>query len=135
MKKILLPALVTGVVLFGFCYFIIWFSIQFMPQLLEEYYNPIFYPGSKRSIFFYIHPFVLAIALSWFWEKIKSSFKGVNLIRGIEFGLVYGLVATLPMMWLTFSSLDVTIIMVLMWLVYGLAQATIAGLIFARMNP
>jgi hypothetical protein len=53
----------------------------------------------------------------------------------LEFGGVYALVATLPAMWITFSMLTITITMVASWVVYGLLQACIAGIIFARMNP
>jgi hypothetical protein len=38
-------------------------------------------------------------------------------------------------MWITFSAISVSILMVVSWLVYGWIQATVAGLIFSRMNP
>jgi len=56
-------------------------------------------------------------------------------VRGMEFGLVYGGVALVPVMWITFSSLDVSLIMVLSWLFYGLCQAMVAGVVLARVNP
>jgi hypothetical protein len=135
MKKILLPAIISGILLFGISYLILFISIRFIPSLMEEYYNPVFWPGSDRSKLFYAHPFVLSLALAWFWNRVKSIFKGGWILRGLEFGLVYALVATLPVMWITFSAIDVTLIMVLSWLFYGLVQAVVAGLIFAKMNP
>lgn len=135
MKKIILPGLAAGVVLLVLSYGILYLSINFFPNLVEEYYNPIFWPGSDRALLFFVHPFILSLALSWFWERFKSSFEGVMLVRGLELGIVYGLVATLPSMWITFSAISVSIAMVLSWFFYGILQATIAGIIFARLNP
>lgn len=135
MKKIILPGLAAGVVLLVLSYGILYVSINFFPNLVEEYYNPIFWPGSDRALLFFAHPFILSLALSWFWERFKSSFEGVMLVRGVELGIVYGLVATLPSMWITFSAISVSITMVLSWFFYGILQATIAGIIFARLNP
>jgi hypothetical protein len=75
------------------------------------------------------------MALSWFWERFKGLFKGFFIIRGLEFGFVYAMVALVPVMWITFSALDVTVLMVITWLIYGFVQAVIAGIIFAIMNP
>jgi hypothetical protein len=50
-------------------------------------------------------------------------------------GLVYGLIATIPSMWITFSSLAVSFTLVLTWLLYGVFQAIIVGIIFAKVSP
>ena len=55
--------------------------------------------------------------------------------RGIEMGLVYGLIATLPSMWITFSSLAVSLGLVVTWLLYGVFQAIVVGIIFAKISP
>jgi len=52
----------------------------------------------------------------------------------LELGCVYAVIALLPVMWITFSSLDITLTMVLSWFFYGFFQAIIAGLIFAKVN-
>lgn len=135
MKKIVLPGLGAGVVLLALSYGVLYVTINFFPKLVEEYYNPVFWPGSERALLFFAHPFILSLALSWFWERFKDSFKGTMLIRGLELGIVYGLVATLPSMWITFSAISVSLTMVLSWFLYGILQATIAGIIFARLNP
>ncbi|MDX1941932.1 MAG: hypothetical protein SFU99_15325 [Saprospiraceae bacterium] len=135
MKKIVLPGLVTGATLLALSYAVLYLTINFFPKLVEEYYNPIFWPGNDRAMLFFAHPFVLSFALAWFWERFKSLFKGALLLRGIEMGVVYSVVATLPSMWITFSAIYVSLTMVLSWFAYGIVQATIAGLIFAKMNP
>lgn len=135
MKKILLPGLLAGVVLFILSYIVLYVTINFFPTIVESYYDPIFWPGNERAVLFFAHPFVLSFALAWFWDRFKSMFNGNILIRGIEMGLLYGIIATLPSMWITFSAISVSILMVLTWFLYGILQATVAGLIFAKMNP
>lgn len=135
MKKILTSGLLAGVVLLVFSIGVLYFTAKVVPSLGEEYYNPIFRSSSDRNVFFYIHPFILGIALAWFWERFKGQFEGGWLWRGLELGFVYAIVATLPAMWIIFSAIDVSLTMVLTWLLYGFIQASVAGLIFAKMNP
>ena len=84
---------------------------------------------------FYAHPFVVSFALKWFWERYKDIFKGSNILRAFEIALVYGIVAMVPVLWLTYSNIDISLSMVLSWLVYGIFQAFIAGIIFSWLNP
>jgi hypothetical protein len=135
MTKILKPALVAGLILFVVSYGGLYLAIQFLPFLFIKYINPMFTSDSNRDILFYAHAFVVSFALSWFWERFKSLFRGNFVLRGLEFGLVYAGVALVPVMWITFSSLDITFIMVASWFVYGLCQAVVAGIVFAKMNP
>jgi hypothetical protein len=135
MKKILLTGLVTGVLLFLFSYGVLYLAIKFFPGFFVAYNNPLFNSDGSRDLIFYSHPFVISLALSWFWDRFKSLFHGSFFIRGLEFGLVYALVSVLPVMWITFSALDVTVAMVASWFFYGLLQATIAGIVFSLLNP
>jgi len=135
MKKIIKPALIAGVILFVVSYGGLYLAVQFLPFLFVRYINPMFTSDSNRDILFYSHAFVVSFALAWFWERFKSLFKGNYVVRGLEFGAVYSLVALMPVMWITFSSLDITFIMVLSWFFYGLCQAMMAGIVFAKVNP
>jgi len=49
--------------------------------------------------------------------------------------LVYSIVALLPILWLTFSAIDVSLKMIITWFIYGLVQAFAAGIVFAKLNP
>jgi hypothetical protein len=135
MKKILLAGLVAGVILFLISYSGLFIAIKCFPALFTEYNNPLFNSDGSRDLLFYAHAFVISLALSWFWDRFKTLLKGHFILRGLEFGLVYGIIALIPVMWITFSSLDITLVMVFSWFFYGLCQAGIAGIIFARMNP
>ncbi len=136
MHKIVLSALLSGAILLALAFGLIYLSITFFPSVVEEYYNPtLFWPGEERAVLFFLHPFILSFALAWFWNRFRHEFKGVPLLRGLELGLVYGVVATLPSMWITFSAIAVSFSMVLTWFLYGLLQATVAGIVFAHTNP
>ncbi|WP_448104493.1 hypothetical protein [Pedobacter panaciterrae] len=135
MKKIILPGLIVGAVLFILSYGSLYLGIRFFPDLFIDYNNPLFNSEGNRDILFYMHPFVISFALSWFWDRFRGLFQGVFVVRGLEFGSVYALVALLPVMWITFSAMDVTVYMVLSWFLYGFVQAVIAGILFAKLNP
>ena len=135
MKKVLISGLLAGVILFIVSYGGLFLTIKFIPEIFVMYNNPLFESDGSRDILFYMHAFIISLALSWFWERFIGLFKGPFLLRGLEFGLVYALVALLPVMWITFSSLDITAFMVISWFLYGLFQAVVAGIVFARINP
>ncbi|MDB4903266.1 MAG: hypothetical protein JWQ63_2547 [Mucilaginibacter sp.] len=135
MRKIFISGLIAGGILFVLSYGGLFLAVRFFPALFTEYNNPLFNSDGKRDILFYLHAFIISFALSWFWDRFKVLFKGASIIRGLEFGFVYSIIALLPVMWISFSALDITVVMVLSWFVYGLVQAIIAGVVFAKINP
>lgn len=135
MKKVLLSGLIAGILLFIISYGGLFLSIKWFPEFFVDYNNPLFNSDGNRDVLFYLHAFVVSFALAWFWERFKGLFKGNFILRGLEFGLVYAIIALLPVIWITFSSLDITIIMVASWFFYGLFQSLIAGIVFAKINP
>jgi hypothetical protein len=107
-----------------------------MPGVMDEYYNPVFRSSSfETDWLFYVHPFILSASLYWFWDRFKSFFQGAFVWRAFEIGLAYGIIAMVPVLWLTFSAIDISFIMVATWLMYGIFQAFVAGLVFAKMTP
>ncbi len=135
MKKVLLSGVAAGSLLFVLGYGTLFLAIKFFPSFFTAYSNPLFNSDGSRDILFYLHAFVLSLALAWFWERFKGMFKGNFIVRGLEFGFVYAIVSLIPVMWITFSALDVTVSMVLSWFFYGFFQAIVAGIVFAKMNP
>ena len=134
MKKILLSGLIAGAILFILSYGGLFLAVKFFPALFVEYNNPLFNSDGSRDILFYMHAFIISFALAWFWDRFKGLFHGSFLIRGFEFGFVYAMVAMLPVMTITFSALDITLVMVMSWFMYGFLQAIVAGLVFAKIN-
>jgi hypothetical protein len=135
MKKIVISGLVAGVVLLIFSVLGLYVTIWLFPSIAVQYFDPAFNTQSSRIMLYYIHPFVISMALSWFWSRFKGILTGSFLTRGIEFGFIYLIIAIVPMMWLIYSSMKVSIEMVATWFVFGLLQGVIAGLIFEKTNP
>jgi hypothetical protein len=136
MKKILIAGFTAGIVLLLISLGLMFLVIKIFPTLAEEYFSPVFrWSSVETDWMFYVHPFILSFSLKWFWERYKDVFKGSYLLRAFEVALVYGVVAMLPVLWLTYSSIDISLGMVATWLVYGIIQAFIAGIIFSKLNP
>lgn len=131
---------ITAILLAGFLVLIasmgmLYIAIFFFPNLMEEYYNVVFRASSfETDWLFYAHPFVLSAALKWFWERYKDLFTGSAWLRALEVAIVYGVVAMLPVLWLTFSAIDISFFMISTWLVYGIIQAFIAATVFAKLS-
>lgn len=136
MKKAITPILIAGFLVLLVSLVLLYAIIYLLPNVMQEYYNPVFRSSSfDTDWLFYAHPFVLSISLYWFWDRFKTFFHGAIAWRAFEIALAYGIIAMLPVLWLTFSAIDVSFIMVATWLTYGILQAFVAGLVFAKMNP
>jgi hypothetical protein len=135
MKKIISSGLIAGVVLLILSILSLYATIYFFPTLAAQYYDPAFDSQSGRYMIYYAHPFVIGLALAWFWDRFKTVLRGSNLTRGLEFGVIYALIAIFPAMWITYSALSVSLAMVSTWLVFGLLQGVVAGLVFEKLNP
>jgi hypothetical protein len=135
MKKIILSGLAAGVVLLIFSILALYATIWLFPTLAAQYYDPAFDTQAGRYMLYYAHPFVIALALSWFWSRFKAVLTGGFITKGIEFGVVYALIAIFPVMWLIYSAMSVSFALVATWWVFGLLQGVIAGLVFEKLNP
>jgi len=134
-RKRITAVLVSGTVLSLLSFIMFYGSAYLLPSVTEQYLSTVFRNSGKADWLYYTHPFILSISLKWFWERYKDIFKGPILLRAIEVALVYGIVALLPVLWLTYSVIDVSVTMVLTWLLYGLIQSFAAGIVFAKLNP
>jgi hypothetical protein len=135
MNKIISSGLLAGVVLLILSVLGLYVTIWYFPKIAEHYFDPMFDTQSNRYMIYFLHPFIISFALSWFWQRFKGVLTGSFLTRGVEFGLIYTLIAILPMMWLIYSAINVSLDMVATWLVLGLFQGIISGLVFEKTNP
>lgn len=135
MKKHLIAATVSSIALVLFAYLCLIIMPNLPSSVVEDYFSPSFVNDESRNLLYFVQPIVLAFALSWFWTRFKESFAGNWMLKGLELGVVYALIASLPAMILLYSAIDVTAMTVATWLLYSFAQATIAGEISARIDP
>jgi hypothetical protein len=135
MKKVIFAVTISTLVLSILSVAMVYGAIHLLPNLMEEYFSPVFRPAGQDDWLFFAHPLILSIALKWFWERYKNIFKGSLFIKALEVALVYGIIALVPVLWLTFSAIDISLPLIITWLVYGLILSFVAGIVFAKLNP
>jgi len=135
MKNFLIKGFAAGAALLVLSYVSLYLLVMLFPALAEQYWDTTFNFEGNKGILFFIHPFILSFGLAWFWRRFKSLFHGPFWWRGMEMGLVYGLIATLPSMWMLYSAMNISLTLVLSWFVYGVLQAVVVGIIFAKISP
>src|ERR1700722_6149561 len=135
MKRTIFSGLVAGGVLLILSIVSLYATIWFFPGVAAQYYDPAFDTQAGRYMIYYAHPFVIALALAWFWNRFKGVLTGSFLTKGIEFGFVYALIAIFPVMWLIYSAMNVSLALVATWWMFGLLQGLVAGLVFEKLNP
>ncbi len=135
MKKVITAYVAAVVALLAFSYLALILSIRLLPGIAEQYFDPIYSSSEKRTILYFVHPFIVALALKYFWQRFRHMFRGNWFLRGCEVGLIYGAIAVLPAMWITFSGISVSVTIIATWIAYGFVQGMIAGVIYAKVNP
>ena len=137
MKKVFLPGLVAGIAMLAVSMLVNQFVNMFVPSVAAEYVNSaLFRPWSDPLMsLIFVHPFLLGFILAWVWNKVKPLFvSGSVWQKGTRFGLVVWLVASIPGMFISYSSFPVSLSMISSWLISGLISVIVAGWIFAKMN-
>jgi hypothetical protein len=133
-REISFHTLAAGVAIFLVSYGGLFIAIRAYPQFFVDYINPMFNSDGSRDLYFYVHPLVLSLSLSVFWNRFSRLFEGGILAVGIEFGILYTFVALVPVLWITYSAMDVNMSMILSWLLYGLVQTITAGMVFGLLR-
>jgi hypothetical protein len=125
LKRGLISGLANLVLGFGINQFV----TLLLPALANEYRNPaMFRPWSDPLMMVYFaYPFILGVAAAYLWEKVGKP-------KPVEFAKLYFLIATVPGMFITYTSFQITFPMVLLWAVTGYIQILVAGLVFVRVG-
>lgn len=136
MKNPIVSIITAGIVILVVSVGLLYASIYMFSSIMEQYYSDIFRSSSfATDVLFYVHPFVLSAALYWFWDHSKSQMKGSMLTQALQGAIVYGTVALVPVLLLTFSAINVSALMVITWVVYGVVQAFCGLLVIAKNHP
>lgn len=135
LKQIFINGIIAGILLLAIYFIALFLGIYLFPTLVEEYYSPVFNMEGNKAILYFLHPFIVSFALAWFWQRFKSFFKGSSWQRGLEVGLIYGVVAVLPSMWIIFSAFAVSFPLVISWFFYGFMQGIVTGVFNAKISP
>lgn len=136
-RNIIVTGLLAGLVMLILAVVLSFLSNLVLLGLMTEYGNTALYRAwddPLMSIYF-AYPFVMGLALAWFWNRVKGTFGGKSAWgRGIRYGLAYWIIANIPGMVITYSSFQVSFPMVMTWTVFALIQGVAGGLVCAGMN-
>jgi hypothetical protein len=130
-KEILINTLGAGTSIFLVSNAILFIGIGYFPEFFVNYLSPEFNSEGDRDFLFYAHPFVLAHSLSILWNRFQKYFSGNIFKTGFEFGVLYAVIALVPILWITYAAMEVSLPMVLSWLFYGLIQSVVAGVVLS----
>jgi hypothetical protein len=135
MKKTIISALAAGVILLVFSILGLYITVWFFPGIAVQYFDPAFDVQPGRFMLYCLHPFIISLALSFFWVRVRKILTGSFIPRGIEFGIMYAVIAVFPIMWMIYSAMNVSLALVTTWFVLAVVQGIIAGLVFEKVNP
>lgn len=106
-----------------------------LPSIATEYQNTdLFLPWTDpRMMGFFAYPFILGVVLAYLWDKVDVKGKDAQ-TKALHFAKLYFIVATIPGMYITFTSFQVSLPMVLIWTATGFIEAFVAGYVLAKVK-
>lgn len=121
--------LIAGVAIFVVGFVLQWGIQSLIPGLTAQYQNPeLFRPWTDPLMMAaFAYPFVLGLVLAYLWDRLKMK-------DPMEFAKLYFIIASIPGMYITYTSFTVSLTMVLVWTVTGFVQAYTAGHVFTKMK-
>ena len=85
-------------------------------------------------ILFFLHPFVLGLAMAYAYQHIVGSLKGNEVSKGTSFGALMWLVVSVPSAFLVWSSMNYPIGFTVSSIIGGLLYMLAAGILIAKMS-
>ena len=105
------------------------------PQIAQEYATQMYRAWTDPlMLIFFLHPFILGLVISWIWEKTSLIMKGDDLTKAVNFTFAYMVVAQIPGMFITFTSMNVSLLMIMGWIMTNLIQVLFGSIIISKMN-
>ena len=106
----------------------------FIPALANEYKNPnLMRPWTDPlMMIFFAYPFVLGLVSAYFWNLIEKNFIGGTMKKAFQFAKSYFIIATIPGMFISYTTFQISLLMVFSWTVLGFLEVFLAGVIFAK---
>lgn len=119
--------LVMVIVSYGFMFL--------FPQVSEEYSTELFREWSEPlSYLFYLHPIILGLIMSWVWGLVSITMKGNEITKAVNFTLVFFLIAQIPGMFISYTTMNISLLMLMSWMLPNFTQIFAGSLILSHMN-
>lgn len=137
MKKIVLNGIVAGIIIFVVS-MAVSYLFMLIPVVSADYQNTnVMRPWSDPLMsLYFLYPFIQGIILAWAYHKFKPALTCTHGVggRGAEFGVAMFLIATLPGMWVSYSSFPLSLLTIVSWTISGLVSLVLAGAYLAKMD-
>jgi len=104
------------------------------PNLAAEYQNPaLFRPWTDPlMMLFFAYPFITGFVLAYLWSVLGKWLTGSPTSKAWQFAKLYFVVATIPGMFISWTSFQVSPLMIASWTIVGLVEAFAAGFVFTK---
>jgi hypothetical protein len=134
-KKLIKKGLIAGVAIL-IVGLIFSFGLQaLIPSYAEEYKTALFRPWTDPLMMaFFGYPFILGLVAAYLWDLVSSKFSGDYKKKAFEFAKLYFIIATIPGMFITLTTFNVSFLMVGVWTLTGFIEIFVAGLVFAKVK-
>lgn len=112
------------------------FGLQaLLPAYAEEYKTALFRPWTDPlMMLFFAYPFIFGIVGAYLWDMVSGKFTGDYKRKAFEFARLYFIIATIPGMFMTITTFNLSFLMVGVWTVTGFVEAYVAGLVFGKVK-
>lgn len=113
-----------------------WIITAGFPQVAKEYQNTEIFRSFSDPLMmiFFAYPFILGIVAAYFWNLIKEKLPKDQNAKVFAFAKIYFIIATIPGMFISYTSFQLSLTMILVWTITGYLEALAAGWIFARIK-
>ncbi|OGG10828.1 hypothetical protein A3J20_02970 [Candidatus Gottesmanbacteria bacterium RIFCSPLOWO2_02_FULL_42_29] len=114
-----------------------WIFAIIFPSITREYMTgSLFRPWTDPLMtVYFLYPYILGFSMAYFWPIIEKNLKGKDVLsKAGEFAKLYFIIATVPGMFITYTSFNISLLMVCVWALTGFLQAFLYGLVFFKVN-
>lgn len=135
MRKILIPGFMASIAIFIAGMLVQYVFSAIAPSLSEEVKSFGKFRGWDDPIMYiyFTYPLILGYALAWSWTLFSSYMSGSKVSKVLKFALVYWIVGVIPGMVMTYSSFQLSALMISSWTLGSFMQAISAAIIFSFM--
>jgi hypothetical protein len=81
---------------------------------------------------FFLYPFVLSFVAAILFDIIRDSLRGTTLFKGLEFGLLFFILQTIPSMFVIFTSMTYPLGFHLSSFLNGIIGFPVMGILFVK---
>ena len=107
----------------------------FIPGLTKEYQTAMFRPWTDPLMTAYFaYPFILGVVAAYLWDLIEKKFIGDAVNKAFQFAKLYFIIATIPGMFISYTTFQISLTMILAWTATGFVDVFVAGLVFTKIK-